>query len=126
MQLHLVEADVLEWEPPVASFELVIIMYLHLPAAPRRRVLRRAASLLAPGATLLVVGHDSTNLTEGIGGARDAVVLFGPEDIVSDLPGLDIERGQSVPAGRWPPTTGRSTPSMPSSALSDRHRPARA
>jgi SAM-dependent methyltransferase len=94
LELVLVEADVLEWEPPAASFDLVIVMYLHLPAGARRRVQQRAASALAPGATLLVVGHDSTNLTEGIGGPQDPAVLFGPEDIVGDLDGLEIERAE--------------------------------
>jgi SAM-dependent methyltransferase len=94
LELILVEADVLEWEPPAASFDLVILMYLHLPAGARRRVLRAATSALAPGATLLVVGHDSTNLTEGVGGPQDPAVLFGPEDIVGDLPGLEVERAE--------------------------------
>jgi SAM-dependent methyltransferase len=96
LELILVEADVLEWEPPAASFDLVILMYLHLPADARRRVLRAAASALAPGATLLVVGHDSTNLTEGVGGPQDPAVLFGPEDIVGDLDGLEIGRAERV------------------------------
>jgi SAM-dependent methyltransferase len=103
LELVLVEADVLEWEPPAASFDLVIVMYLHLPAGARRRVQERAASALAPGATLLVVGHDSTNLTEGIGGPQDPAVLFSPEDIVGDLDGLDIERAERA---RRPVATG--------------------
>ncbi len=70
LELILVEADVVEWEPPVASFDLVVLMYLHLPAGARRRVLGAATRGLAPGATLLVVGHDSTNLTEGVGGPK--------------------------------------------------------
>jgi SAM-dependent methyltransferase len=94
LELVLVEADVLEWEPPAASFDLVIVMYLHLPASARRQVLQRAASALAPGATLLVVGHDSTNLAEGTGGPQDPAVLFAPEDIVGDLVGLEIERAE--------------------------------
>jgi SAM-dependent methyltransferase len=103
LELVLVEADVLEWEPPAASFDLVIVMYLHLPAGARRRVQERAASALAPGATLLVVGHDSTNLTEGIGGPQGPAVLFSPEDIVGDLDGLDIERAERA---RRPVATG--------------------
>ena len=103
LELVLVEADVLEWEPPAASFDLVIVMYLHLPAGARRRVQERTASALAPGATLLVVGHDSTNLTEGIGGPQDPAVLFSPEDIVGDLDGLDIERAERA---RRPVATG--------------------
>ena len=103
LELVLGEADVLDWEPPAASFYLVIFMYLHLPAGARRRVQERAASALAPGATLLVVGHDSTNLTEGIGGPQDPAVLFSPEDIVGDLDGLDIERAERA---RRPVATG--------------------
>jgi SAM-dependent methyltransferase len=94
LELLLVEADVLEWEPPAASFDLVIVMYLHLPATVRRRALQAAASGLAPGATLLVVGHDSTNLLEGVGGPQDPAVLFSPQDIVGDLGGLEIVRAE--------------------------------
>ena len=81
---------------PVAAFDLVILMYLHLPEGARRRVLRAATRALAPGATLLVVGHDSTDLIEGLGGAQDPAVLFGPEDIVGDLDGIDIGRAERV------------------------------
>jgi SAM-dependent methyltransferase len=89
-------ADVLEWNPPQTAFDLVIVMYLQLPADARRRVLSRAARALTPGGTLLVVGHDSTNLTEGTGGPQDPAVLFSPEDVANDLPGLDIERAERV------------------------------
>lgn len=46
------------------------------------------ARLLSPGATLLVLGHDSTNLTDGYGGPQDPEILFTPDDIVADLAGL--------------------------------------
>ena len=59
-------------------------------------VLPRAADALAPGGTLLLVGHDRTNLTDGVGGPSDASVLYTPEDVVSDLEGLQIERAERV------------------------------
>ncbi len=122
LELVLVEADVLEWEPPAASFDLVIVMYLHLPAGARRRVQERAASALAPGATLLVVGHDSTNLTEGIGGPRTRRYFSARKTSSVTLTGW-ISSAPSAPAGRWPPMPARSTPSTPSFAPSGRHRP---
>jgi SAM-dependent methyltransferase len=94
LDLRWVEADVLEWEPPRSSFDLVVVMYLHLPAVDRRRALQRAASALAVGGALLVVGHDSTNLAEGFGGPQDPAVLFSPDDVVSDLKSLQIERAE--------------------------------
>ncbi len=91
-----VEADVLEWEPPAASFDVVVVMYLHLPSEQRRQALRRATAALARGGTMLVVGHDTSNLVEGTGGPQDPAVLFGPEEIVEDLAGLRIERAERV------------------------------
>ncbi|MFI9405268.1 class I SAM-dependent methyltransferase [Nocardia sp. NPDC052316] len=66
-------------------FELVLMVFLHLPAEQRRKVVRQAADLLVPEGTLLVLGHDSPNLTEGYGGPQDPSVLFTPDDIVADL-----------------------------------------
>jgi hypothetical protein len=47
---------------------------------------------------LLVVGHDSRNLTDGTGGPQDPAVLFTAADLVADLDGLglQIERADEV------------------------------
>ncbi len=96
LEVSWVEADVVEWQPEAAWFDVVVMLYLHLPAGQRRRVLAHAVAALAPGATLLVVGHDTSNLLEGTGGPQDPEVLYSPEEIVQDLPGLHIERAERV------------------------------
>ncbi|HEY8374386.1 MAG TPA: class I SAM-dependent methyltransferase [Pseudonocardiaceae bacterium] len=90
VDVHWVHADLTEWAPE-HLVDLVVAAYLQLPAAQRRRVNRTAASALAPGGTMLVVGHDSTNLTEGTGGPQDPAVLFSPADVVDDVAGLGLE-----------------------------------
>ncbi len=77
--------DVLTWAPPVGAFDLVLLSYLHVGAADRQGVLTRAAAAVAPGGHLLVVGHDVRNLAEGYGGPSDASVLYGPQDVATDL-----------------------------------------
>jgi hypothetical protein len=47
--------------------------------------MRRAAEAVAPGGTLLIVGHDLQNLTSGHGGPQDPAVLYRPGDIVADI-----------------------------------------
>ncbi len=69
-------------------FELVLSVFLHLPARQRRTTLTRAAELLSPGGTLLVLGHDTTNITDGFGGPQDRSILFTPDDVVTDLAGV--------------------------------------
>lgn len=96
VEIETVQADATE--PIDGRFDLVVIMYLHLPAEARRIAVRNAASALDVGGTLLVVGHDSTNLDEGFGGPPDPTVLFTAEDIVADLEdsGLTVERAERI------------------------------
>jgi SAM-dependent methyltransferase len=80
-----VEADLVDYSPEPASYELALVIYLQVLADQRHVVLRRAVESLVPGGVLLVVGHDTTNLTAGVGGPQDASVLFTPDDVVADL-----------------------------------------
>lgn len=89
-------ADVVEHEPDPAAFDLVAVLYLQLPHAELAQALRHAARAVAPGGTLVVLGHDTTNLSEGHGGPKDASVLFTPEDVVGELGGLVVERAEKV------------------------------
>jgi SAM-dependent methyltransferase len=91
-----IEDDVVTWMPPQGAFDLVLVLYLHLPAKQRRQVMAHASSALARDGVLLVIGHDTTNLNEGWGGPQDAAVLFTPEEVVADLQGLRIERAERV------------------------------
>ena len=91
-----VEADVLAWMPPARAYDLVCVLYLQLPAAERRTALGRAAAAVRPGGTLLVLGHDLLNLTEGWGGPTQADVLFTPDDVVAEIGDLRIEKAERV------------------------------
>ena len=90
LDLEWVCADATTWQPP-QPVDLVVIAYLQVPAEDRRRAVRSAASMLRPGGTLLLVAHDSTNLTEGTGGPQDPAVLMTAEDVLADLEGIDVD-----------------------------------
>lgn len=97
--LEWVVADVRSWWPEAAAYDLVLLCYLQVPRADRLAVLERAVAALAPGGVLLVVGHALANLTEGTGGPKDPAVLYGPDDIVGELPpgnDLVVERAGAV------------------------------
>jgi SAM-dependent methyltransferase len=89
-------ADVLAYEPTPRAFDLVAMLYLQLPREELLHVVRGAAAAVAPGGTLLVLAHDTTNLTAGYGGPKDASVLYTAADLVPELGGLEIERADAV------------------------------
>jgi SAM-dependent methyltransferase len=96
LTIEFVRADLLEYEPDPEAFDLVLVFYLQIPASERRVVLHRAAGGLRAGGTFLLVGHDLANLTDGVGGPSDPDLLYTPDDIVADLPALEIERAERV------------------------------
>ncbi len=85
-----VRADATRWQPD-EPVDLVVVAYLQLPAEDRRRAVRSAWTMLRPGGTLLLVAHDSTNLTEGTGGPQDPSVLMTADDVLADLDGLAVQ-----------------------------------
>ena len=89
-------ADARVHVPEPLAFGLVVVLYLHLPPSERGAAHARAAGAVAPGGLLLVVGHDSSNLAEGHGGPRDPAILFTPEEVSAELPGLEVERAERV------------------------------
>ena len=88
--------NVVELSAEPRSFDLVVVLYLQLPVEELDVALRRAAEAVAPGGTLIVLGHDATNLTDGYGGPKDVSVLFTPEQVVAALSSLEIERAEKV------------------------------
>jgi SAM-dependent methyltransferase len=62
------QADLTRWEPDGAAFDLVSAQFLHFPTALRNRVYAHLAAAVAPGGTLLIVGHEPSELHTGLHG----------------------------------------------------------
>ena len=91
-----VQADLLDYQPAPGAYDLVLVAYIHLPAAGLARVFRAAAAAVAPGGTLLVIGHDRDNITRGHGGPQDPGRLYTPAAVTAELGGLTVRRAEPV------------------------------
>ena len=96
VQVEWVLADVVEHVPEPGAFDLVAVLYLQLPRDELVRALGSAAAAVAPGGTMIVIGHDARNLAEGHGGPKDPSVLYAPADVAAALDGLVVERAETV------------------------------
>ena len=110
VQVDWLERDLFVWAPPARSFDLVVIVYLHVPPEERAIIYPQAAAAVAPGGRLVIVGHDTLNATEGQGGPPDTARLFTAAEVAAELlaadPTLAIERSEVIrrvpPPGRAP------------------------
>ncbi|RCW46111.1 methyltransferase family protein [Halopolyspora algeriensis] len=78
-----VEADLTAWAPTEETFDLVTTHYVH-PAGSREALFGRLAAAVAPGGTLLVVGHHPCD-SHSTAHASGPQVHFTAEEIAADL-----------------------------------------
>jgi SAM-dependent methyltransferase len=91
-----VRRDLTRWSPPEASFDLVVITYLHIPWESFLSVLLSAETAVRPGGTLFVLGHDRSNVTEGTGKPKHVDVTYTAGDLAAVLEGCSILQADVV------------------------------
>jgi SAM-dependent methyltransferase len=77
-------ADLTAWAPPAGAYDLVSAQYLHFPRSVREPLQRRLADAVAPGGTLLIVGHDPSDIDSGVH-RPDPELLFTAEQVAACL-----------------------------------------
>ncbi|MFM6850953.1 MAG: FAD-dependent oxidoreductase, partial [Terrabacter sp.] len=77
--------DVRTFEPDGEHWDLVTSHFFHLPDGGMPDVVRRLASAVAPGGTLLVVGHHPDDLATGLRHGHNTF-MFTAEDLLPAVP----------------------------------------
>lgn len=88
-------ADLLEFDPSGGGYDLVLLMFIHLPPVERRRLLRLATATLNPGGIILVVGYHPVEAADDAPPGR-MPNRFTPDEIVAELDGLRVERAERL------------------------------
>ena len=83
-------ADLVSWQPPLASYDMVGLIYLHLPSAVRQEVHRRLATAVKPGGTLVLEAFSQSQLGNSSGGPQNLDMLYTLADLREDFTGLNI------------------------------------
>lgn len=86
-----VVADLAAWDWPVAAFDLVAWIFVHLSPAERAVAGPRAAASLAPGGLLALEAFAPAQRGRPGGGPRDPALLWTPALVRHHFPGLVVE-----------------------------------
>jgi len=88
-RIEWVPADLTTWVPPPATYDLVSAQFMHLPAAQRGPLFAALAESVAPGGTLLIVGHHLSDLQTTMPRWAIPEMFFTAEDIAQTLDPLE-------------------------------------
>jgi SAM-dependent methyltransferase len=91
--------DLTEWVPERRAYDLVNSQFLHFPRALRAPLFGRLADAVAPGGTLLLVGHHPSDLDTTVHRPDQPDLFFTPEELVAalDPDGWDVLVAQASP-----------------------------
>ena len=84
-RIEWVRADVTGWTPEPASFDLVSAQFMHLAPEERRELNARLAAAVRPGGTLLVVGHDFSDVAAGAHRPPEPERFFTAQEVAGAL-----------------------------------------
>ena len=98
--------DVRTFDPGGETWDLVTSHFFHLPDGGMPDVVRRLASAVAPGGTLLVVGHHPEDLKTGLRHGHNTF-MFTPEELLPAVPeGFTVVACETRPRTQAHPHTG--------------------
>jgi SAM-dependent methyltransferase len=84
-RIEWLRADLRSWTPPPAGYDLVSAQFFHLPPDERAAVFATLAAAVGPGGTLLVVGHDVSDLDSGAHRPHSPELFFTAADVAATL-----------------------------------------
>jgi len=112
-------ADLLTWDPTaspsvVGVYDLVSAQFMHLPRPVLQSLHRRLAATVAPGGTLLIVGHHPMDVATSTGRPAAPDMFYTAEEVAAEL---DPEHWQIVIADA--PGRSATNPNGPSMMIRD-------
>ncbi|HEX3840974.1 MAG TPA: class I SAM-dependent methyltransferase [Acidimicrobiales bacterium] len=94
------QGDLNDWEPSRRAYDLVSTQYLHVPLDARVVLIDRLASAVAPGGTLLIVGHHPSDLQTTMPRPHEPELFFTGDDVVGQLDPAEWDIVTNAAAGR--------------------------
>jgi len=90
-------ADLRDWEVPAATFDLVVLAFLHVGPDDRTGIHRKIARALKPGGLLLLECFTPDHLGYGKGGPKNTTMMFTEERLRDDFADLlEIEHIEAL------------------------------
>ncbi len=83
--IEVIEADLEDWVPEAASYEAIVLTYLHLPPSLRASVHARLISCLRPGGWFILEAFHPLQLGMSSGGPKVENMLYTSDMICADL-----------------------------------------
>jgi SAM-dependent methyltransferase len=106
VEIETVQADLLDWDWPVSTFDLVVSFFIHPLPEEQERLLAAMIEALRPGGLLLFEAYSKAHAGSKFGGPDDPARLYAAAAMRRSLAGAEIVRLEETTvrrrSGRYP------------------------
>ncbi len=88
--------DVSTWKLPESEYDLVVLLYLHTDPAERGRWLTNVIGAVKKAGTFIYIGHDQSNIKDGVGGPQHPDHIPAIDEILPLLGDFEIEVAEVI------------------------------
>ncbi len=82
-----------EFNAEQESYDVIALIYAHVPASNREAYYQKCVGWLKPGGTLILEGFSKKQIGLDSGGPKSLEMLFSLDELTTELKGLTIEKG---------------------------------
>ncbi|MBK9131761.1 MAG: class I SAM-dependent methyltransferase [Gammaproteobacteria bacterium] len=94
--LRTLRTDILAWEWPDGAFDLVTLIFVHLPSGQRQRLHESMRRALKPGGLIVLEAFHRDQVECGSGGPSDPDLLYTLAEVEHDFSGFEILRSTQI------------------------------
>lgn len=84
------------YEPGIRDYDVIALIYTHMPGDLRRAFHRKIQGWLKPGGAIILEAFDKSQLGNDSGGPKDLDMLYDLNDLQDDFKLMDIILSESV------------------------------
>ncbi len=97
VQMHFDVADIKFYPFDLQSFDLIVSIFFHTPAALRREIHQKVIKALKPGGCFIMEAYSPEQIGQNTGGPKELDLLVELTDVVNDFPGMTITHQYTGP-----------------------------
>lgn len=96
VDMEIICADLRDWQPPQAAYDLALLAFVHTGAADRTAVHRKVGDALKSGGHLILEGFTPDHLGYGKGGPKVEAMMFTEDRLRGDFDNFEILHLESL------------------------------
>jgi len=96
VHVETLKLDLIDEQLPDYGYDVIIMIFCHLPYLARRKIYNQVKERLKPGGYLILEGYTTDQLMRNTGGPKDSDLMFSSSELANAFDGFSIHLNHEI------------------------------